>query len=449
MKILFSPVGMSDPITEEKDKDGNVTACHDGSMIHICRHHQPNLVILYLSAEALEYEKADARYTKAIALLSQEIGKTIDYRLIERGDLTEVQQFDPFLKEFEEILTKLRAEHPEAEILLNVSSGTPAMKSALQILAAATTLQLTPLQVSTPTKRSNKSTPHCDVEKEWPLVKENAPLTLSRVEVSGTRNMLYSFNKKILCQFIERYDYKGAKIMAVQMGSMLPVSFREMLDGAVLRYDLKPQEAARKFMSYGHNDVISPRCDKNAEYFMLMCIKAERGEYVDLIRAFTPMFLEILFNAIEKQNGIKVADYTDDRYYWNEEKLKASKLVGRFDQVARFHNGVTKGCFGGYPIKIVYSWHLTNLIENLCTRDQEQFVKDTIKLRNFEENGRNLAAHTVRSFTEQEIKKQTGMTPAEMIEQMRRYILQYTSIPVDEAPLERYKRMNTILKDLL
>ena len=269
------------------------------------------------------------------------------------------------------------------------------------------------------------------------------------LNVPGTQNMLYSFNKKILLQFIERYDYKGVKIMAVQMGSMLPVSFREMLDGAVLRYDLKPQEAVRKFMSYGHNDVIAPRCDKNAEYFMLMCIKAERGEYVDLIRAFTPMFLEILFDAIEKQNGIKVSDYTDDRYYWNEEKLKASKLVGRFDQVAHFHNGVRKVCSGGYPIKIVYSWHLMNLIENLCTRDQEQFVKDTIKLRNFEENGRDLAAHTVRSFTEQEIKKHTGMTPAEMIEQMRRYILQYTSIPVDEAPLERYRRMNTILKDLL
>lgn len=50
--------------------------------------------------------------------------------------MEEVQVFDTFMKEYREILNDIRDKNPESEIILNVSSGTPAMKSALQILAA-------------------------------------------------------------------------------------------------------------------------------------------------------------------------------------------------------------------------------------------------------------------------------------------------------------------------
>ena len=47
-KILFSPVGGTDPMPESNYKDG--------SMIHISRIYKPDLVILYLSKEMLEKE---------------------------------------------------------------------------------------------------------------------------------------------------------------------------------------------------------------------------------------------------------------------------------------------------------------------------------------------------------------------------------------------------------
>lgn len=43
-RILFSPVGGTDPIKY----------CSDGSMLHICRHYQPDEVVLYLSKEMTE-----------------------------------------------------------------------------------------------------------------------------------------------------------------------------------------------------------------------------------------------------------------------------------------------------------------------------------------------------------------------------------------------------------
>ena len=46
-KYLFSPIGNTDPIKY----------LYDGSMIHICRYYQPDVVYLYLSKEMMENHK--------------------------------------------------------------------------------------------------------------------------------------------------------------------------------------------------------------------------------------------------------------------------------------------------------------------------------------------------------------------------------------------------------
>lgn len=56
-KILFSPVGGTDPIKYFRD----------GSMLHICRHYQPDIV--YLSHEMMEYHRQDNRYVDALKRL--------------------------------------------------------------------------------------------------------------------------------------------------------------------------------------------------------------------------------------------------------------------------------------------------------------------------------------------------------------------------------------------
>ena len=48
-KILFSPVGGTDPISNY----------HDGALLHICRFYKPDTVYLYLSGEIVEYHNKD------------------------------------------------------------------------------------------------------------------------------------------------------------------------------------------------------------------------------------------------------------------------------------------------------------------------------------------------------------------------------------------------------
>ena len=138
-KILFSPLGGTDPISNFRD----------GSMLHICRIYKPDIVILYMSKEMYDYHVKDNRYLYCLDKLSELIDHKFDVKLIERPKLTEVQDFDYFYQEFETLLREIHKEY-EGEILLNISSGTPAMKNALNIMADLMEIRLHPIQVVTP-----------------------------------------------------------------------------------------------------------------------------------------------------------------------------------------------------------------------------------------------------------------------------------------------------------
>lgn len=145
-KILFSPIGGSDPIRNY----------HDGSMLHICRNYLPDRVVLYLSGEMYQHHVQDNRYVYCLEELGKKMSHPFEIEVIVRDELTEVQDYEYFYTEFTKCINDIVAQMDEGdELLLNVSSGTPAMKNALIILATLAEFSFQPIQVSTPLKRSN------------------------------------------------------------------------------------------------------------------------------------------------------------------------------------------------------------------------------------------------------------------------------------------------------
>ena len=126
--ILFSPVGGTDPIS--------MNNCRDGSMLHICRQYRPTRVILYMSQEVLENQAADDRYRYALRKLFElQKREHVEICEIERPELTSVHEFDYFYEDFRNIIGTIFASMDETDrLLINVSSGTPAMKSGLLVL---------------------------------------------------------------------------------------------------------------------------------------------------------------------------------------------------------------------------------------------------------------------------------------------------------------------------
>ena len=112
------------------------TNFRDGSMLHICRVYQPTDVYLYMSAEILELHRKDNRYFYCLEKLAEHQKRTFHWEVVERPELRDVQLFDVFYQDFREIIRKITAGMDETdELLLNISSGTPAMKSALLVMA--------------------------------------------------------------------------------------------------------------------------------------------------------------------------------------------------------------------------------------------------------------------------------------------------------------------------
>lgn len=167
--ILFSPIGGTDPIANERD----------GSMLHICRKYKPDCVMLYLSGEMCQRHRKDDRYCDSLRRLAAYEDFFPEILTEERPDLSEVQVYDLFFQEFRPLLLDLHNRFPEHQLILNISSGTPAMKNALYLLAFLLPFPVLPVQTSTPVKAQNpRLEPHedhedYDIDLHWAFNMDN------------------------------------------------------------------------------------------------------------------------------------------------------------------------------------------------------------------------------------------------------------------------------------
>ena len=145
--VLFTPVGGHDPIA----------SFHDGAVLHICRVYRPEKVYLYLSHEMLERSRQDDRYRLSLEKLQQQLSCKMEIHQIERDELTQVQLFDTFYTDFDQLLT-------------------PAMKSALNVISVLAQYPMQAVQVSTPNRRENpkdEDPKDYDVETFWECNQDN------------------------------------------------------------------------------------------------------------------------------------------------------------------------------------------------------------------------------------------------------------------------------------
>ena len=450
MKILFSPVGMTDPVSEDRKQltDGQ-PAVREGALLQICRHERPDKIILYFSKEACDLEQQDHRYLGGLELLEQSLGISFDIEVIERPALTEVHLFDVFLRDFRDILTKLRDDYPDAELLVNVSSGTPAMKSTLQILASATELDLKPLQVATPNKQTNHPR-ECNIQQEWTRNADLLPEAENRVTVSEHTNLLYEFNRRVLAKLIDEYDYHAAKTVSVQLRGLISPKFTSLLDAAILRSDAKFRDAQQKFRECGREDLMSGNM-QTAEYFLLLDIYVKKEKYTDFLRALTPFLLEILLAAIRKQFQMDMTRYMmPNSRTWDERNQDLQDMIDLFDESSAYHANPRQYKYNRIK-SFVTSADLSNIIENKADpKRQKQLVMDTLKLRqDVEERIRNLAAHTMNGVSAMDIQKACSLSPQKLIELLKSYVRNYTDIPLTDAFLQSYQLMNEKLKSYL
>ena len=202
--ILFTPVGGTDPISS--------TNCKDGSMLHICRFYKPNKVIMYMSKEMLDYQEEDDRYRYCLNNLAKNQKREMEYQIIERKELTNVHEFDYFYQDFRKIIYEIYEKMDTSDtLLLNVSSGTPAMKSGLLVLQTLGEFPAKVIQVATPEKKINEHYhKDYDVKTLWELDEDNEEGAENRCKEIECPTLSKIKKEEIIKKHILAYDYKAA-----------------------------------------------------------------------------------------------------------------------------------------------------------------------------------------------------------------------------------------------
>jgi CRISPR type III-A/MTUBE-associated protein Csm6 len=435
-KILFSPVGGTDPIKY----------LHDGSMIHICRVYKPDVVYLYLSKEMAENHRADNRYVYSIEKLGELLNHNFEIRIIERNELTNVHQYDVFYKDFRTIIIDIeKGMNKDDQLILNMASGTPAMKSALLVLATLAEYRFLPVQVSTPQGRINselEDRDNYDAEANWELDEDNNENFNNRCTEIKCFNLMSLLKRDIIKKHIEAYDYTAALSVADEIRDDISDNAYILLEIATERVKLNRNKINKlnKDISFDLFPIKDGDKQKIFEYALVLQMKLKKEEYADFVRGITPIVVDLLEMILEKQCNIKVTDYCTINnktkiMSWNKTKLENAGLMELLDKQYADK--------GGFKIGPVYSNSLAVLIHCKCT--DKVLLQKVDEISQTESTVRNIAAHEIVSVTDEWFKEKTGKSANDIFANLR-FLMARAGINATEDQWNSYEMMNNEIK---
>ncbi|UXS21789.1 type III-A CRISPR-associated CARF protein Csm6 [Staphylococcus delphini] len=203
MKVLFSPIGNTDPWNHN----------YDGAMLHIVRHYKPEYVYLYFTESIWEgTERIPGRKSFDWESIVQSVSPTTKVELIIEN-ITHEHDFDSYKETFHERIQQIRYNHDEPEILLNVTSGTPQMESTLCLEYITYPEQKLCIQVAAPDPSNNGVRHFANPSRQLEELAEVNQRELNASTRSRAINII-SFREAMirsqLKELIKHYDYEAA-----------------------------------------------------------------------------------------------------------------------------------------------------------------------------------------------------------------------------------------------
>ncbi len=409
--ILFPAVGKTDPITKY----------YDGSMLHICRTYKPQKVYIYLSKEMMQFHQLDDRYRKCLQWLQDKEKFQMEIHIIERPDLVDVHLFEAFYDDYEALLAEIQQENPSAQILLNVSAGTPAMKSALQFIAASSGDGYLPIQVSTPQKGANREKydfEKYDVELKWELNLDNSE-TSNRCEESQTILLNKRIKQEIIIKHIEAYDYRAALEVAESIKKLLPQKALLILKAAVYRLALDLSQVERLTLD-SEIDLLPIKSSdiKNIfEYILWLQVKQKRGDLADFIRGISPVLTDIFMMAAKNKCNFDVTKCCPSVKKDKVPKMRRNLIAKNYPEALKILDKAYKGKGAFKDNSVVAASALMHIIKEMS--HDKTISELAVSLRKIEENARNIAAHEIASITEEWIQGRTNYTSEQILQKIK------------------------------
>lgn len=437
MRILFSPVGGSDPIKRMLD----------GPMLHCCRVYKPDIVCLYFTQSMLEYENRDQRYTWALEKLGEKLNHKFEIIKIEREDLVDVHKFYIFYNDFGKIFEEIEEKYPDAEFYVNTSSGTPAMKSAIVDLAALSEKRIKALQVSSgeagPMHDRDKDETY-DKEEQWECDMDNGDSFRNRTLLVENEQFLANIKRQNVIKLISSYDYPAAKLLANEIKDYLTDDAMKLLNAAEGRWRLDYNCVANVLKDTDYDIIPVKKKEEReiTEYLLWLGIILGKRDYLSFIRGITPAAMILLEKIVETLTEVgdikKYCEKRKDAYCLTRDKLGQSELgkemLEVLDVAFKWSNGF-KDC--------IYSTaHLAPIIQAFCADDKIKLCVEII--RDAEEKLRNPIAHTIVAVDNGMIKNRIGITAEELYNDVIKKVAESVRL-MKKSTWNSYDEMNKLL----
>lgn len=299
MRVLISAVGDTDPFRN----------FHDGALIHIARKYRPEKVILIFSEHTA---KKQGNIEKALFSIAPDYEPELIIHDSIISD-NEVHIFDVMFQRFSDILQEYYTK--EDEFILNLSSATPQIKSALFVINRLNGINVKAVQVSSPEHASNENIGHDNDENIDELIEvneDNKVNFIDRTIEDNAEKFNQALLKKTARDFIEKFDYKAALDILDQLSDFpnlksVRKEIRDIVE-CLSKQDV-PQGLRHKKFNEEEQKILSA--------YLTIELQRERGNVSESFIRIKNLTEFILEDYIEKRNPGLIDDYCESiqKYY--------------------------------------------------------------------------------------------------------------------------------------
>lgn len=466
-RVLLTFAGNTDPTRGQ----------HDGPILHICRYYRPQKIYLILTKEMQERdEKPHDFYRRA---LDRNL-PGYEYELIRfRTDIVDAHKFESYFdivyKVFEQI--KKDSEGKDIEVLVNLTSGTTQMASNLvTYIVDAENLKLTPVQVSTPERKSNTEKPvglDYDVGLEAEMNLDNEGETVCRLISPDLRRYTRIRLKSQVGRLLDRYEYVASIELLKQKVFDKDQELNTLLNFALERRVLSGLESNAKlhplsnknydklyYYTKSKKETRVPLWYEVADYFALALTKEKVKDisgYSLMIEPFTVnLYLSILSELFGKNlNQLFEAVYSRKKTSSADVSYKIStkKLGEELKKKIEKDMNIFELKEGTYISDKV-------LVSMICYFiEEKEEAKRVVGLEDFKELSetlekvkpvRNMLAHSLKSITEHDFREEAGVEVSKVSSTIKNFLTKYyTPLGFKPSMLDIYDNINKEIKRIL
>lgn len=444
--VLFSAIGLTDPVRSE----------HDGPMLHILRHYRPEKVYLFLTKEMAEKEEQYQTYIESVQYVLPEC-ELIRY-------FTEVDQPNDFdgLSVIATLLQEVEKENEGKTILLNISSGTPQIKSTLSMVALTNPNIYKAVQVSTPDGKGNRSE---QFQPELGHILSEWMETNLDHHGEGTNRCsepyLWIFKRPMLrneiLSLIEGYNYAGALQLYESNEIILSDKIGLLLKHGCFRQNLEDEDAkeyAKKVDKYQQLYPTLPYDLANLlEYYLVIDNKHERREYADLIVRLEVFLTSLQWIMLKEIVKVKKEDIVTKG---KVEKWNIQALQKQFPNLQQYSNQEYSNEIGKTAIfewdRFINSKALMMILK-YWNEQNDHKIQDVLveiaKWRDVIEQLRNSVAHMITDVTAESIHNVYGKKVDVFMLSLKTNLMKASNGKIKKEHFDIYKNINCFIREEL